>query len=269
MVELLGGVQVGDAASPHAARLAHELGAQLPWVCTINEPNIVASAGWLSGVFPPGKRDRELRRQVNQNLIAGHTAALVAFKSGPGSPKVGLCLAMSEYEAAPGGEERKARIKHSMEDVYLEAVRGDASDFIGVQTYTRTRVAPDGVLPPEPGVETTQMGYEFRPQALGATVREAARATGKPVLVTENGIGTEDDSRRIAFSEAALRSLHGAIADGVDVRGYIHWSYIDNFEWALGYRPKFGLVAVDRESFVRHPKPSAEYYAAICRRNGF
>jgi beta-glucosidase len=99
-------------------------------------------------------------------------------------------------------------------------------------------------------------------------VGEASAGTGKPVLVTENGIGTEDDARRVAFIGEALTSLHSAIAVGANVLGYIHWSALDNFEWALGYGPKFGLIAVDRETFQRHPKPSAEFYAAICRRNG-
>jgi beta-glucosidase len=252
----------------YAARVSHVLGGRMPWVCTLNEPNIVALAGWLSGTFPPGKRDAELRKQVNRNFVAAHAAALEAFKSGPGSPMVGLCLAMQHYQAVDGGEERLARIRAEMHDVYLEAVRTDASDFVGVQTYTRSRIGQGGSLGPEPGVETTSMGYEFWPEALGATVREASAGTGKPVLVTENGIGTDDDTRRVAYIERALTSLHEAIVDGVDVRGYLHWSALDNFEWALGYRPRFGLIAVDRETFARTPKPSAEYYGAICRRNG-
>ena len=98
-------------------------------------------------------------------------------------------------------------------------------------------------------------------------MREGAR-TGKPLIVTENGIGTDDDARRIAYTEQALRGLHRAIADGIDVRGYIHWSTMDNFEWALGYRPTFGLIAVDRETQARHPKRSAEWFGDVCRRNG-
>jgi beta-glucosidase len=154
-----------------------------------------------------------------------------------------------------------------MHDVFLDAVAEDGSDFIGVQTYTRQRIGPDGALGPEPGAETTQMGYEFWPQALEACVREAAR-TRKPVIVTENGIGTADDSRRIAYIETALRGLHRAIQDGVDVRGYIHWSSMDNFEWTRGYGPTFGLIAVDRETLARRPKLSAYWYAGVIRRNG-
>jgi beta-glucosidase len=253
----------------YCERVMRELGGSVPYVCTINEPNIVATMGYLVGVFPPGRRDREARLRVNENLIAAHALSVEAVKAGPGNAKVGLTLAMSDYQAVEGGgEERLVEIRRPMQDVFLDAVAADASDFIGVQTYSRQRIGPGGILGPEPGRETTQMGYEFWPEALGACVRDAAARTGKPVIVTENGIGTDDDSRRIAYIDTALRALHAAIADGVDVRGYIHWSAMDNFEWALGYRPAFGLIAVDRQTQQRTPKPSAAWYAGVIRANG-
>ena len=89
-----------------------------------------------------------------------------------------------------------------------------------------------------------------------------------PVFVTENGIGTDDDARRVDFIDVALRGVDACLADGLDVRGYFYWSLFDNFEWALGYRPTFGLVAVDRETQVRTAKPSASHYGAIARANG-
>ena len=143
-------------------------------------------------------------------------------------------------------------------------MRGD--DFVGVQTYTRTRVGPNGALPPTERV--LQMRYEYWPQSLAACVREAARETGCPIIVTENGIGTEDDAERIRYTEAALKGLRNCIADGIDVRGYIHWSLMDNFEWLEGYRPKFGIVSVDRKTFKRTLKPSALRLAQIAKSNG-
>ncbi|MDA8340778.1 MAG: family 1 glycosylhydrolase [Actinomycetota bacterium] len=151
------------------------------------------------------------------------------------------------------------------EDVFLEATEGD--DFVGVQTYTRARVGADGIAAPEEGVPTTQMGYEYWPDALEATVRRAAEVTGGgvPVLVTENGVGTGDDAARVAYVQRALAGLHRCIDDGIDVRGYFYWSLLDNFEWLLGYGPTFGLVAVDRETFERRPKPSAAWYGRIAQ----
>src|SRR5579884_487373 len=260
----------------YAERVMHHLGDLISYVCTINEPNIVASIGFESGRFPPGKRDQKARARADANFIAAHALAVDAVKSGPGSSQVGLTLAMADIQPVVTGDaaaDRRARtradaIRERMHGQYLRAVAGDASDFFGVQTYTRTRIGPDGPRGPEAGVETTEMGYEFWPQALEATVREAATTVHKPIIVTENGIGTHDDARRIAYTEAALRGLHAAIADGIDVRGYIHWSTMDNFEWAYGYRPTFGLIAVDRQTFARRPKPSAEWFGAVCRRNG-
>jgi beta-glucosidase len=90
---------------------------------------------------------------------------------------------------------------------------------------------------------------------------------GTPILITENGIATDDDTQRIAYTEGALRGLGEAIAAGADVRGYLHWSLMDNFEWFSGYGPKFGLVAVDRETFVRTPKPSLAWLGDVARAN--
>lgn len=87
-------------------------------------------------------------------------------------------------------------------------------------------------------------------------------------MVTENGIATGDDTRRIDYTDASLRHLHAAIADGIDVRGYLHWSALDNYEWASGFRPTFGLIAVDRQTFRRTPKPSLAWLGAVARRNG-
>jgi beta-glucosidase len=112
-------------------------------------------------------------------------------------------------------------------------------------------------------------GMERRPEALGASISYAASVLpGLPLLVTENGIATADDDDRIRFTEDALRGLSAAIAGGADVRGYVHWSLLDNFEWMLGFAPTFGLVSVDRRTFARMPKPSLAWLGKVARRNG-
>ena len=98
-------------------------------------------------------------------------------------------------------------------------------------------------------------------------MRYAHQATGVPIVVTEHGVGTDDDGVRAAFIPAALAGLKAAMDDGVPVKGYMHWSLLDNFEWIFGYKPRFGLVAVDRTTFQRTPKPSAAVLGAIARRN--
>lgn len=255
-----------DLFARYAERVAGALGDLTPWACTFNEPNIVATMGYLAGVFPPGRRDPSLRRAVNDIFIDAHRKAVDVIRSGPGNANIGLTLAMSDWQAVDGGESRRDRIRLNMEDVYLEAARSD--DFIGVQTYSRTRVGPDGTLGPEGDTPTTQMGYEVWPEALEATIRYATDKTGGvPVLVTENGIGTDDDDQRIDYVKRALQGVRNCLDDGIDVRGYTYWSLLDNFEWALGYGPTFGLIAVDRENFVRTPKPSAAWLGQIAKSN--
>ncbi len=167
--------------------------------------------------------------------------------------------------SVPGGERLRDQLRFEIEDYFTQATRRD--DFVGVQTYTRQRFGANGLIGPEPGVELTQMGYEFCPQALEATIRRAAQIAGVPIYVTENGVATTDDSRRIAFVEGALAGVARCLRDGIDVRGYFYWSMLDNFEWLLGYRPRFGLIGVDRTTQKRTVKPSAEFLGRIARAN--
>ena len=140
--------------------------------------------------------------------------------------------------------------------------------MVGVQTYSRVRFDASGPIGPEPGVPTLIMGYEFWPEALEATIRYAAGRAGVPVYVTENGIGTTDDTQRLEYVRRALAGVARCLRDGLDVRGYFYWSLMDNFEWLFGYGPQFGIVAVDRATQMRRPKPSAEWLGAIARANG-
>jgi beta-glucosidase len=258
-----------DRFAAFCRRAAEELAPVLRRACTINEPNVVSTIGHLLGAFPPGARDVELRRKVNGILCDAHRKAVDAIRASAPEVPVGITLSMTDYQAVggPGAEARLDRIRHRMEDEFLAATEGD--DFVGVQTYSRDRIGPDGMLEPEEGVETLPMGYEFWPQSLEATIRRAWEVTGGevPILVTENGIGTFDDEQRIRYVRTALEGVLAAIADGVDVRGYTYWSLLDNFEWAFGYRPRFGLVEVDRTTFERRPKPSAAWYGSVARAN--
>ena len=109
------------------------------------------------------------------------------------------------------------------------------------------------------------MGEEIYPEALEATIREAWRVAGIPIMVTENGLSTDDDTQRLAYLQTAVAGVAGCLADGIDVRGYIAWSAFDNFEWIFGYVPEFGLIAVDRTTQQRTPKESAKFLGQPCR----
>jgi beta-glucosidase len=238
----------------------------VPWVCTINEPNIVAAhanpdAARLIGGPGLPRPDPE----VADALIAAHVRAREIVGSLP-SVRVGWTVANQAVEAEPGCEEQARGYRHSREDQFLEVSAAD--DFVGVQAYSRTIVGPRGPYVGASDHPPTQMGWEYFPGALRAAAEHTWAVTGgTPILVTENGIATADDARRISYTHDALRGLHDAIAGGVDVRGYMHWSLLDNFEWFAGYRPTFGLAAVDRTTFERRPKPSASWLGAVARAN--
>ncbi len=260
-----------DHFAEFCARAAARLAPVLRRACTINEPNLVAIHGYLTGVFPPGLRDRNLRRQVNAVFCDAHRKAIAAIRaSAPGTP-AGMTLSMADYQPFPADDEtavaRRDRIRAGMEDVFLDATEGD--DFLGVQTYTRDRIGAAGPLGAEEGVSVLPMGYEFWPRALEATLRRAWAYTGGrvPLWVTENGIGTDDDTQRVDYVRQALDGVLDCIADGIDVRGYTYWSLLDNFEWAFGYGPRFGLAECDRATFERRPKASARWLAEVVRAN--
>ncbi|MFL6005751.1 MAG: GH1 family beta-glucosidase [Gaiellaceae bacterium] len=155
------------------------------------------------------------------------------------------------------------------------------SDFVGVNYYSRGTIRAEPGKEPLPyhvisarelDVPLTDGGYEIAPFALtDLLVRIRADYGEVPILITENGAIYDDaphDPGRVAFLEAHLAAVHDAIAQGVPVRGYCHWSFMDNFEWALGYEPRFGLVHVDYDTFERTIKDSGRAYGEIARGNG-
>ncbi len=195
-------------------------------------------------------------------MLDAHAKAMAAMKAGPGDFPVGLTLTMQDVQGVGEGHQAEAVID-GLYGPWLQAAR--EADFTGVQTYTRVLVGPEGRLPPPKDAERTAAGYEFYPQALGGTIRFAAERIGRPIFVTESGIATDDDARRIAYIDAALAEVRACLGEGIAVKSFLYWSLLDNFEWTQGYGQRFGLVHVDYDSFERTPKPSAHHLGAIAR----
>jgi len=247
------------------------------WVCTINEPNMFAFMILMSRMINSdavptidtptiqaegGFTLPSPSPETTARLIEAHHAARAIVRELTGA-KVGWTVANLAFHALPGGEARLDEERRVREDVFLEAARDD--DFLGVQAYSTQAVDANGLVPHPPSAENTMVGTPYRPDALGIALRHAWEVSGGvPLLVTENGIATPDDDRRIAYTEDALRHLRAAVADGIDVRGYLHWSLLDNFEWGH-WEPTFGLIAVDRETFERYPKPSLAWLGRIAQ----
>ncbi len=242
------------------------------WVVTINEPNMVAVMSavrrMLRGEAVPTDDLGPLPlpdATATQALTDAHRAAVDVLHRDHEGMRVGWSVANQVSHAQAGGEDNARRYEDTRSDAYLRVSTED--DFVGVQTYTRTVFGPDGAVEVAPEEERTLTGWEVYPAALGESVRRTREVVGDgvPILVTENGIATADDTQRIAYTTAALEGLKGAMEDGADVRGYLHWSLLDNYEWG-SFTPTFGLVGWDPDTFDRHPKPSAHWLGALARR---
>ena len=197
--------------------------------------------------------------------MSAHRAAVKAIKEVNANIKVGLTLSLFDYQAAPGGEAETAKLWHEDFGWYLPHIKDN--DFLGVQNYSRKIVDADGAREPAPGVPVTQMGYEDYPAAIGNVLRKVAKEFPGEMVVTENGIGTDDDARRCEFIKEAFAGVMAAKTDGVPVTGYLHWSLLDNFEWQAGYSKTFGLIAVDRKTQIRYPKESLSVLGALSRKD--
>ncbi|KQN04706.1 beta-glucosidase [Sphingobium sp. Leaf26] len=262
------------------------LGQGIDRVITFNEPNILLL---LKPMLPPQVWDIQkltletaakrlgVPKFVSANvagfddlpalqtgLVAAHKAGKAAIKAVRPDLPVGISLAMMDDQAV-GKASIRDRMRSELYGQWLDIAKGD--DFIGVQNYERALWGDKGRLPAPQGSMVNWSGTEVWPGSLVGAVRYAHEATGVPILVSEHGVGTEDDAIRAKFIPEALAGLKAAMDDGVPVLGYCHWSLLDNFEWIFGYKPKFGLHSVDPVTFVRTPKPSAAVYGAIARRN--
>jgi beta-glucosidase len=200
---------------------------------------------------------------MREGMTAAHRAAVSAIKAQRSDLPVGLSIAITDDQAVPGGEDLRDRKRAEVYDHWLRVAADD--DFIGVQNYERITYGPRGAIPPAEGAVLNEMGTAVDPASLGGAARYAHQVSGRPVLITEHGVGTADDSVRAAFIEPSLAGLLDAMEDGVPVLGYFHWTLLDNFEWIFGYSKHFGLHEVDRDTFVRTPKASAAAYARIAK----
>ena len=186
-----------------------------------------------------------------------HEAARKAIRELAPHVKVGLTLSLHDIQVAEGGEAEASKTWDEEFLHYLPFIKED--DFLGVQNYTRSIIGANGQLPNPEGAELTQMNYEFYPEALENVIRKVAEEFKGDLIVTENGIATADDSRRVEFIRRALAGVENCINDGIPVKGYLHWSLLDNFEWQKGYSMHFGLVAVDRTTQARTAKESLNF----------
>ncbi len=279
-------IETAQRFATYCEHTTKHLGDLIPIACTLNEPNLgllISQFGMSVENLRKAPWWQEAAKRLNtppeilapfqylssakstETFLAAHRQGQAAIKSIRGDIKVGLTLAVQDVQAGPGGEAVAAQKRQEINGVFLDALHGD--DFVGVQTYSRMRFGPEGRLEAEEGVPVTAMGYEFYPEALENTIRYATEKTGCPIIVTENGLGSPNDTDRIEYIRRALNGVANCLKDGISVRGYTYWSAFDNFEWSMGYGPTFGLIAVNRQTQERSVKESARYLGNIAKAN--
>ncbi len=187
-------------------------------------------------------------------VMRAHQAAKAAMKAVKPELRIGLTLSLHDIQAQEGGEEAAAKEWMDEFTHYIPYIKED--DFLGLQNYSRSLIGPDGILPVPEGAETTQMEYEYYPEGLEHVIRRVYEEMPMPIMVTENGIATADDTRRVAYIQTAMKGVENCIEDGIPVKGYMYWSMLDNFEWQKGFGMTFGLISVDRTKQTRTAKPS-------------
>jgi beta-glucosidase len=273
---------------------ARALGDGMGYAFTINEPQVARTFRVVPGAASYFKKhdDLELAAQaaaakasgadrfITMNypdieammpqLIAGHEQGFAAIKAERSTLLTSVTINYIDFQPATDDSPYESIRKAAYGD-WLDVTRR-AADFAAIQVYRQVRLPGKGkplpAPPPLPFVKPNDMmGQMWQPDAPANVAAYVYGEVKKPIFITENGLDTADDARRIWQIDATLSALHATMQRGVPVMGYLHWSLLDNFEWEQGYKPTYGLVAVDRTTFKRTPKPSATHLGGIARRN--
>ncbi|MCW3834795.1 glycoside hydrolase family 1 protein [Sphingomonas canadensis] len=275
-----------DLFARYCGKVARAMGTGISHALTFNEPNLALGGRWAVSPPPPAFMERLAANvaaaakasgsdrfsllnggdpvPMIPGVVAAHVKGREAIRAVRSDLPIGMSLAIPD-NVAVGPDSGIARKRAEIYGPFFAVM--DKDDFVGVQTYGRAYVGRDRDVEAPADAPRGADGKEWFPAAIGNVVRYAHKATGKPVLITENGLDAADDAKRQRFIPEAIASVEAAVRDGIPVLGYIHWSLLDNFEWFSGYGPKFGLVAVDRTSFRRSPKASAYVLGRIAKRS--
>lgn len=244
-------------------RVVKEYGKELKYILTVNEPNVYASFGYLTGEWPPQRRQPLQFLVVYWNLAQAHKRAYNIIKRHNRYIQVGVAQQLANIQA---------KRPHNVVDVlatkwmryfwnwwFLNRIRRH-QDFVGFNYYFTDYYR--GFSRVNPKLPVNDMGWYMEPEGLYPLIMRVAAHYKKPIMITENGVADGGDQYRQWWLEETIIAMERAISDGAPVIGYMHWSLLDNFEWKYGWWPKFGLVHVDREHGMKRTiRPSAEWFA--------
>jgi len=275
-----------------AAQAARCLGSMVALWCTLNEPNVQMNAGYLEGMWPPGKQSPGEAVKAFVGLMRAHAAATRALRTGAPGSKIGIAVNLvvldpatrwspfdwlasyftghaynwSVYDAIQNGRVRLYVPGLLRVDEPWPALKGSV-DFFGINYYTRYLIRfslrSRGMIERRLGPgDRSDMNWEIYPEGLYRMLRKVWSRYKLPIYITENGIADAVGHQRAAFLRSHLRAVTQAISDGIPIRGYFYWSLLDNFEWAEGFAPRFGLWHVNYETFERTPARGSDVFAA-------
>ncbi|HPA25340.1 MAG TPA: glycoside hydrolase family 1 protein [bacterium] len=264
----------------YATFVAKNLGHLVDFWITINEPEIYMDMSYMSGFWPPQKKDIKLAGWVYFNMARAHKKVYknihkILDKKGH-KTQVGFSMNVMSFASYRKHNFWELFFVHAADRIVNHSfydLTKKSHDFLGVNYYFRVRLKKnEGSLIPavdevhEDESELSDMGWVVYSHGIFDVLMDF-KDFNLPIYITENGIATEDEDQRAKFISNHLAEIHHAIQAGVDVRGYFYWSLLDNFEWDKSFGPKFGLVAVDRKKKTRKPKESFYAYQKICQTN--
>ncbi|MDD5138779.1 MAG: family 1 glycosylhydrolase [Verrucomicrobiales bacterium] len=259
---------------------------------TFNEPDTYACVAYLLGGFPPQHKWKlgQFRKVIAHMARAHVQASRIIQRDGNAGrkPEVGIAKNWTFFHAykrfSPWDRTTAFACHYTFNKFVLDAFLGGgrrrASTFIGLNYYGRVRFHHFRAMIPASGTPVRRLNdfgfvcddmVERYPEGLVKILSYLGRKFRLPIYITEHGAASHDEKFRERDLHGNLAALHGAMAGGVDVRGFFYWSLLDNFEWQFGYTKKFGLLSVDfaDEKLPRTMKPLAEVYSKICRNNSF
>ncbi|MBF0523181.1 MAG: glycoside hydrolase family 1 protein [Candidatus Omnitrophica bacterium] len=287
----------------YVGKVTEALGGDVRYWMTLNEPVVYTYKGYMSGEWPPGKREPKEAIEVFKNLLRAHVLAYERIKEvytqkGWKAPKVGIAQSVIIFRACSDASLRDriaARFRHWMfNHLFVQAlIRGKAYcvglfnihlpkaktlDFIGLNYYTRDFVLHHGfgfpgILGQACTVTIAQdrhtgkdnfLSWDIYPKGLYTFLKDFSRYN-LPLLISENGIATNDDTERVNFIVEHLKAVARAMKERAPVIGYFYWSLLDNYEWAQGFVPRFGLIDVNYITQERKVRESARKFEEIIK----
>ena len=245
----------------YAEKILMELGGELRYITTINEPDTVASHGYVLQDHPPQTHSYFKAFIVYRNLLLAHRRIHKIAHSMSRRYKVGFTKSYAHLRAADDRWQTRlgVRLDYWLRDDLVLWYVGRRTDFLGVNYYFSDRHV--GFKIENENENINDLGWEMRPKDLEHVLTRLANKRKLPIIITESGVADLHDQYRINWLSQSLSAIHAAMQSGANVVGYMHWALFDNFEWAYGRWPRFGLVEIDYKTLKRKPRPSAKWYA--------